>query len=80
MICLEHTWNGMKVSNILSLVQYFYYLQAVYYAIKFCVMAVCNTLAYCWYPTKEWCVHCCDACHRCCNPHDDDAYNSFDDT
>ena len=50
--CLEWTWWGMK---------------GFYYGVKFCVMAICNGLAYCWYPFKERCVDCCDCCNRCMN-------------
>ena len=39
--CLEATWAV---------------IYGIYSAIKFVVMAICNGIAYCWYPTKERCV------------------------
>ena len=63
LVCLEATWNGIV---------------AVYNVIKYIVMAICNGLAYCWYPTKERCVSCCANCNRRMNPHEDDAFSGFE--
>ena len=61
--CLEATWTV---------------IYGIYSAIKFVIMTICNTIAYCWYPTKERCVNCCNNCHNRMNPHDDEGYSAFE--
>ena len=62
-VCMQATWDV---------------IYAIYSAIKFVIMSICNGIAYCWYPTKERCVDCCACCNRCLNPHEDEAYSTFE--
>ena len=62
-LCLEATWAG---------------IYGVYSAIKFVIMAICNGIAYCWYPTKERCVSCCDNCGNGLRPEEDEAFSAFE--
>ena len=61
--CLEGTWAV---------------IYGIYSGIKFVVMAICNGIAYCWYPTKERCVACCENCNRRLNPQEDEAFSAFE--
>ena len=53
-------------------------IYGIYSVFKFIIMTICEGLSYCWYPTKERCVTCCQNCNRRLNPHEDDAFSGFE--
>ena len=65
MNCLAGTWAGMR---------------GFWAGIVFVFTAICNGVAYCWYPTKERCNDCCDRCHKDIHAEDDEGYTTFEDT
>lgn len=90
-VCLQATWDVIYVRNLLHsnfnystlliwslLTLSLWITQGIYAAIKFVIMTICNGIAYCWYPMKERCVDCCASCNRCLNPHEDEAYSTFE--